>query len=1141
MKKKVLPLLLTASMVASMFSVPVYASPFGDVQGHWGEKAIERWSGYNIVNGSDGQFRPNDSLTRGELAVIIANLLKLDKTAENPFSDLGQTWYTDAILKCYAAGIFSGDEAGTVRPNDNITREEAMVVLSKALRIAPVSGDVEGFADSGAVSNWAEGAVKALLEAGIVSGVSEDFLQPKGLINRASVVTILNNAIGTYVAQEGETVTANGGMVLVVGKDVTVTGTADTVLILDGAADSKVELEDLQVKDTVIVESPKTEVVLIGDTKTADIQVKADADDVTVMVTKDAEAGTIATSAENTEIIVDGKAESIVAEETATGSKMTVGKDAEVGTVSTEAEKTEVLVEGKADRVEVKENAKESVVKVEADGKVETVKTEAEKTEINVSGKVEEVEIHETADKTEVKVDATGKVETVDTEAEDVTVSGKGEVTKVEASGDNTAVTTPDTKVEAAEGTNGVTAGNNKVKGGETATTTPSTGGSSGSGGGSGSSSHKHRYGEETVDETTGVGYQECSCGNKIETGNVYEAKADKLYYKTLEEAFAAGEEVKLLHDVVLEGEVPALNTSGRTMTVELNGKKITVPNDTDGSGVFCIPKGGNLTLNDSAGTAVVDGASQHNDYGMAVWAPGGTVTINGGTYTNKGTKAFEDNNKTPNNNEVIYASEGGTVTINGGTFIGNEELNQNGTKYMLNLKDNSGSQIIVKGGTFHKYNPSQSESETPTANFVAEGYYVHQKGDIYTVDNQWDSSVVDTSWYNADKSSFEIKNAAQLAGLAKLVNNGTDNFKGKTITLTADIDLNNQNWTPIGRNNAFEGVFDGQNHTISNLYIDISQNRAGLFGYTQNGELKDLNIHNADVTGVNAVGAFVGEPYTSKMNDLHLTGSVEINGNWYVGALLGYNSYANLIDFTVKADKGSYVKGTGAYVGGIIGFHGENSFVMKNCVVENLDISGWSYVGGISGICQYGNTIEDCRVIANVTKTITPEENPDNSDTHGVGAIAGITVDDKELCTIKNCVFEGTVTSYWEFLHDGIVGCSRGGIQEQKNLILENNDMTKAELKVIGQSSVEEIIPETQEADGLESEQAENDTDVIPNDATEQENEESKDADVVDTNSPATEDADTNDADTNDAVTEDVTVEEENTENMKTPEGEAA
>lgn len=63
---------------------------------------------------------------------------------------------------------------------------------------------------------------------------------------------------------------------------------------------------------------------------------------------------------------------------------------------------------------------------------------------------------------------------------------------------------------------------------------------------------------------------------------------------------------------------------------------------------------------------------------------------------------------------------------------------------------------------------------------------------------------------------------------------------------------------------------------------------------------------------------------------------------------------------------------------------------------------------------------------------------------------------------------------------------------------------------------------------------------DLIPNedtnDATEQENEESKDADVVDTNSPATEDADTNDA-----VTEDVTVEEENTENMETPEGEAA
>ena len=1109
MKKKVLPLLLTASMVASMFSVPVYASPFGDVQGHWGEKAIERWSGYNIVNGSDGQFRPNDSLTRGELAVIIANLLKLDKTAENPFSDLGQTWYTDAILKCYAAGIFSGDEAGTVRPNDNITREEAMVVLSKALRIAPVSGDVEGFADSGAVSNWAEGAVKALLEAGIVSGVSEDFLQPKGLINRASVVTILNNAIGTYVAQEGETVTANGGMVLVVGKDVTVTGTADTVLILDGAADSKVELEDLQVKDTVIVESPKTEVVLIGDTKTADIQVKADADDVTVMVTKDAEAGTIATSAENTEIIVDGKAESIVAEETATGSKMTVGKDAEVGTVSTEAEKTEVLVEGKADRVEVKENAKESVVKVEADGKVETVKTEAEKTEINVSGKVEEVEIHETADKTEVKVDATGKVETVDTEAEDVTVSGKGEVTKVEASGDNTAVTTPDTKVEAAEGTNGVTAGNNKVEGGETATTTPSTGGSSGSGGGSGSSSHKHRYGEETVDETTGVGYQECSCGNKIETGNVYEAKADKLYYKTLEEAFAAGKEVKLLHDVVLEGEVPALNTSGRTMTVELNGKKITVPNDTDGSGVFCIPKGGNLTLNDSAGTAVVDGASQHNDYGMAVWAPGGTVTINGGTYTNKGTKAFEDDNKTPNNNEVIYASEGGTVTINGGTFIGNEELNTaNGTKYMLNLKDNSDSEIIVKGGTFHKYNPSQSESETPTANFVAEGYYVHQKGDIYTVDNQWDSSVVDTSWYNADKSTFEIKNAAQLAGLAQLVNDEKVNFKGKTIKLTADIDLNNQNWTPIGTvvsypSVTFAGIFDGANHNISNLYtVDTTENyaAAGLFG-SITGVVQNLNLKNVRVESTHYAGAIVGY----------------IGGE--TGAAQILNCHVENADIATEPEKmkdGTYDNGDKA--GGIVGYLVTKDIV-ENCSVKNASIKGYRDIGGIAGFANgvvKNNSVENITLVQDNTNGYKSEP----IETYG-GIIGrrGANLDEKD-----NNEINVTVQVVPLLANEEIAEEEDSSVADK---ISDSEDMTD-----LGLSSDCTDVPELN-------------VDLIPNedtnDATEQENEESKDADVVDTNSPATEDADTNDADTNDAVTEDVTVVEENTENMETPEGGAA
>ena len=100
-----------------------------------------------------------------------------------------------------------------------------------------------------------------------------------------------------------------------------------------------------------------------------------------------------------------------------------------------------------------------------------------------------------------------------------------------------------------------------------------------------------------------------------------------------------------------------------------------------------------------------------------------------------------------------------------------------------------------------------------------------------------WDGTV-DTEWYDASKNEFEIGTAAQLAGLAQLVNSGTETFPDKTIKLTADIDLGGKTWTPIGNSSkasfAFKGIFYGQGHTISNLYVPDTY-CPGLFGNVNN------------------------------------------------------------------------------------------------------------------------------------------------------------------------------------------------------------------------------------------------------------------------------------------------------------------
>ena len=235
MKRKALSLILAFAMAVSLFTVGASAAEptYGDTAGHWAEAAIERWSGYGIIQGSNGKFDPDGQLTCAQLATILARLLKLPAAKDAGFIDNpADAWYFDAINRCAAAGILKGNSDGTVTPNASITRERAMVMLARALGIEPLSRPgLSRYADAAQVSPYAQGYLAALIEAGIVGGVTADRLAPQDNITRAATVTILDRAIKTYADKAGAAVSANGGLVLVVADDVTVSGTIGRLLV----------------------------------------------------------------------------------------------------------------------------------------------------------------------------------------------------------------------------------------------------------------------------------------------------------------------------------------------------------------------------------------------------------------------------------------------------------------------------------------------------------------------------------------------------------------------------------------------------------------------------------------------------------------------------------------------------------------------------------------------------------------------------------------------------------------------------------------------------------------------------------------------------------------------------------------------
>lgn len=189
--------------------------------------------------------------------------------------------------------------------------------------------------------------------------------------------------------------------------------------------------------------------------------------------------------------------------------------------------------------------------------------------------------------------------------------------------------------------------------------------------------------------------------------------------------------------------------------------------------------------------------------------------------------------------------------------------------------------------------------------------------------------------------SPYQISNAAQLAYMAYLVNSNTT-YRNKYYQLTADIDLSAHYWYPIGKENySFNGTFDGQYHTISNMTIDntvtgMGVKYLGLFGY--------IGKYNLTVTIKNLF-----------MNNAMITDSSAT----YTSFLVGHNGdklYLNNISIDnseLVYASSTTVSTTGTYFGGLVGYS-NNLLSIDNANIYKTNIrSNKEMTGGCIGYCN--------------------------------------------------------------------------------------------------------------------------------------------------------------------------------------------
>lgn len=244
-----------------------------------------------------------------------------------------------------------------------------------------------------------------------------------------------------------------------------------------------------------------------------------------------------------------------------------------------------------------------------------------------------------------------------------------------------------------------------------------------------------------------------------------------------------------------------------------------------------------------------------------------------------------------------------------------------------------------------------------------------------WTALTAWDGSVAESfSGSGTETDPYLIESGAELAYLSKFCAEG-GNTSGLYYELTADIDLANNVFTPIGPSstNQFKGIFNGAGNTISNLKIDRTESLSGLFGRVNGATIQNLTIDHATITSTSGnVGALVGAAYgTCTITNCVVKNSSVTGGSNLTGGLIGYSGTAvskcAVIDTTVSGTE--YVGGliaqvgkavtecytlhvtvtaTGDYAGGLIG--GGNASDIANCFVRGGSVTGDGYVGGVIG-----------------------------------------------------------------------------------------------------------------------------------------------------------------------------------------------
>lgn len=270
---KLLPLALTATMIVP--SVPAMAAP-SDIAGHWAESVITQWQSKGLIQGyEDGTFKPGNTITRAEFVTLTNNAKGFWSEGSINFSDVKNgSWFYSAVARAVAAGYVKGYSDGSFKPNNTITRAEAAVMIANTAKLSANEAGAYRFTDIGSIPAWARGSVGAVVAAGYMTGYPDGSFDANASISRAEAVSSLNRMLGGTAYQPTQPTTPTTDTTKTTSDDVVIEDKGTTlknqtvdgnVTIAKSVGNGDVTLRNVTIKGDLIVKGGGSNTVTLED------------------------------------------------------------------------------------------------------------------------------------------------------------------------------------------------------------------------------------------------------------------------------------------------------------------------------------------------------------------------------------------------------------------------------------------------------------------------------------------------------------------------------------------------------------------------------------------------------------------------------------------------------------------------------------------------------------------------------------------------------------------------------------------------------------------------------------------------------------------------------------------------------------